>query len=133
MGLQTGLGPGRRTGLRPVRKDRVYKKYSLIGGFLKIVRQKGSKKFHLWKFSLQDWVERRDHSIGMVGLIRLFARMSKLPNVSLCEYRREGVELDPGCTRVDSLTVNAWVQARPCMRRPAPLAAFAESGISFDG
>ena len=28
----------------PVRKDRVSKMYSLIGGFLKIVRQKGSKK-----------------------------------------------------------------------------------------
>jgi hypothetical protein len=54
------------------------------------------------------------------------------PNVSLSEPGPDGVELGPGCTMVPSLTVNAWVQARPCMRRTAPIAAFAESGTSFD-
>jgi hypothetical protein len=33
---------------------------------------------------------------------------------------------------VNSLIVNAWVKARPCMRRTAPLAAFAESGTCSD-
>jgi hypothetical protein len=69
----------------------------------------------------------------MVGLIRLFAWMSKNKNVSLSEPQPDGVELGLGCIRVDTLAVNAWVQARPCMRRSVPLAAFAESGTSFDG
>ena len=54
------------------------------------------------------------------------------PNVSLSELRPVGAELSSGCTVEGSLIVNAWVQARPCMRRLALLAAFAELDTSFD-
>jgi hypothetical protein len=54
----------------------------------------------------------------MVGRIRLLARMftkiiKKIKIVLLSVSMPDGVELGPGCTRVASLIVNAWLQARP--------------------
>jgi hypothetical protein len=86
----------------PVRKDRASKKYSLTGGFLKIVRQNGKYRFRsdqelgpdrrdrvsrkysfTWRL-LENCVERRDHSICMVGLTRQFARMSNVSTEHSC-------------------------------------------------
>jgi hypothetical protein len=37
----------------------------------------------------------------------------KKQNLSLSVTLPDGVEIGPGCTRVTSLIVNAWFQARP--------------------
>jgi hypothetical protein len=119
-----------------IHKDRVSQKYSLTGGFLKIVRQKGAvRNDRSWKFYSQECVERRNRSFGMVGLTLLPARMSKTKRPTVCVLARWGRTLSgvypdslSNCKcMVSGAALNASIHLSILCKQ------FAESSTCFDG